>query len=319
MSDNVAALQQALVALQAENERLRRALAQRETEARQQSDLGAKAAVNKARPRACRPRAHARAFPPLHAGRARSQKVTPKRDDQESVAAAAPSALPTSPSAGSASPSEPRDRCACQPSRLFNMQLREAIQAVTPNAEAINRRNEVVTFVRVSTAAPALAHTAAANVWAVFAQGIARKTLGAQVFYHGSFALRTFLPSDPIDLCAFFSKVRAWRAPTDACLRAESGDVKRPACRAQGHEGTWAQRFVGAICQEAYQRDDTESNPTPTPTSPSTASSRTPSGRRAKGGAPAPPMSPSLEDPAETRSTTTEEGTFLSLMLERFP
>jgi len=57
-----------------------------------------------------------------------------------------------------------------------------------------------------------------------FIENLIRRVIGAEVFCHGSYALKTYLPDADLDVSAFFSKV---------------------------HEESWVQKLVGALCQEA--------------------------------------------------------------------
>jgi hypothetical protein len=50
-----------------------------------------------------------------------------------------------------------------------------------------------------------------------FVKSMIRKSLGAHVYPHGSFALKTYLPDEPVEVSAFFSRA---------------------------HEGSWVQRVV---------------------------------------------------------------------------
>ena len=57
-----------------------------------------------------------------------------------------------------------------------------------------------------------------------FIEKLIKHVVGAEVFCHGSFALKTYLPDADLDISCFFSK---------------------------NNEDTWVQRLVGALCQEA--------------------------------------------------------------------
>ena len=75
----------------------------------------------------------------------------------------------------------------------------------------------------------------------MYVKAIIRKSLGAQVYPHGSYALKTYLPNSAMSVTAFFSRA---------------------------HKLTWVQRIINALCTEANAVAST-SSPQPTSSSPS--------------------------------------------------
>jgi hypothetical protein len=87
-----------------------------------------------------------------------------------------------------------------------NHSIADIIKHLQPNKKAELQRYSVLSFLKC----------------------LVRK-LGAQVYPHGSYALKTYLPEDEVDVSAFFSRAS---------------------------ESTWVQRVVNALCQEAAAETD---------------------------------------------------------------
>ena len=78
---------------------------------------------------------------------------------------------------------------------------------------------ELITFI-----APSSASEARYSATLSYVESLIRRTIGAEVFCHGSFALKTYLPDADLDVSAFFSR---------------------------SNDDSWIQRLVAVLCQEA--------------------------------------------------------------------
>jgi hypothetical protein len=91
------------------------------------------------------------------------------------------------------------------------------------NNELVNRVSDIIHFVAPSSAL----EQSFVDVFR-FIQAVVKKATNAEVFLHGSFALKTYLPDADLDVSAFLVK---------------------------GSEGQWVKRVVGMLCQENVSTD----------------------------------------------------------------
>ena len=95
----------------------------------------------------------------------------------------------------------------------------EALYASCLDAELNARLTDLILFLQPSTASEQR-YTAVFH----FIESLVRRTIGAELFVHGSFALKTYLPDADLDVSAFFSKQ---------------------------NDDSWIHRLMSALCQEA--------------------------------------------------------------------
>jgi len=96
--------------------------------------------------------------------------------------------------------------------KTLNAVLESFIDFLRPNKRSESKRVSVLSFLK----------------------SLVRKSSGAQVYPHGSYALKTYLPDDEVDVSAFFS---------------------------HAYESSWVQRVVNALCQEASSEQEGVTRP----------------------------------------------------------
>ena len=95
----------------------------------------------------------------------------------------------------------------------------DALYAACLDGELHARMTDLVQFIQ-----PSLASEQRYAAVFQFVDGLIRRTIGAEVMVHGSFALKTYLPDADLDVSAFFSK---------------------------SNDDSWIHRLMAALCQEA--------------------------------------------------------------------
>ena len=111
----------------------------------------------------------------------------------------APNSQNTSPTLSSSSPTS---NIPTSPSQATKSDITALINFIAPTHAGESQRHHILAYVKA----------------------IIRKSLGAQVYPHGSYALKTYLPNSAMSVTAFFSRA---------------------------HELTWVQRIINALCTEA--------------------------------------------------------------------